>query len=176
MEEYKRLVEKCTAFHGHYCPGLLIGIKAAMYVQELFGEQFSQDEELVCVTENDACGVDAIQVILGCTVGKGNLLFRLRGKQAYSFYERKSGKSVRLVLRPMGNMTREEKEKYLSSKPPQELFDRKIAPPLPEEARIFTSLTCEMCKEVTAEYFTRNQNGKVVCLDCLKRYYRFTVD
>ena len=39
--------------------------------------------------ENDACSVDAIQVVLGCSVGKGNLLFHMRGKQAYSFYERR---------------------------------------------------------------------------------------
>jgi formylmethanofuran dehydrogenase subunit E len=60
---------------------------------------FSPDEEIVCVTENDACGVDAIQVILGCSVGKGNLLFRLRGKQAFSFFNRATGVSIRLVMK-----------------------------------------------------------------------------
>ena len=54
---------------------------------------------MVCISENDACGVDAIQVLLGCSVGKGNLLFHMRGKQAFSFYNRKTGKSVRLVLK-----------------------------------------------------------------------------
>ena len=38
---------------------------------------FSADEDVVCIAENDACGVDAIQVLLGCSVGKGNLLFNL---------------------------------------------------------------------------------------------------
>ena len=54
----------------------------------------------MCIAENDACGCDAIQVILGCSVGKGNLLFHMRGKQAFSFYRRGTGKSVRLVLLP----------------------------------------------------------------------------
>ena len=46
---------------------------------------FSEDEEVVCVTENDACGVDGIQAILSCTAGKGNLKFRDTGKMAFSF-------------------------------------------------------------------------------------------
>lgn len=98
-DEDKKLWEKCTAFHGHVCGGLTIGYKAALYAMELLELSFSSDEQVVCVCENDACGVDAIQVMLGCSIGKGNLLFHMRGKQAFSFYNRKTGKSVRLVLR-----------------------------------------------------------------------------
>ena len=67
--------KRCEAFHGHVCGGLSIGYQAARYAKELLGAEFSNDEELVCVAENDACGVDAIQVLLGCSIGKGNLLF-----------------------------------------------------------------------------------------------------
>ena len=64
-----------------------------------------------CITENDACGVDAIQAILSSE--KGNLLFHMRGKQAFSFYNRKTGKSVRLVLKAKPrDMTREETFDY----------------------------------------------------------------
>ena len=91
--------EKCVAFHGHACGGLTIGFKAAQYAASLLGLTRSADEQVVCVAENDACGVDAIQALLGCTAGKGNLIFRVQGKQAFSFYERASGRSVRLVLR-----------------------------------------------------------------------------
>ena len=69
---------------------------------ELLEITFSPDEQLVCIAENDACGCDAIQAILGCSVGKGNLLFHMTGKQAFSFYNRKTDKSLRLVLRPRG--------------------------------------------------------------------------
>ena len=34
------------------------------------------DEEIVAIVENDACGVDALQCVTGCTFGKGNLIFR----------------------------------------------------------------------------------------------------
>ena len=98
----------CAAFHGHECGGLTIGYKASLYAIELLNLEFSDDEQVVCISENDACGIDAVQVMLGCSVGKGNLLFHMRGKQAFSFYNRKNGKSVRLVLKPKPEgMTRE---------------------------------------------------------------------
>lgn len=50
---------------------LTIGYKAALYAKELLDLDFSEDEQVVCISENDACGVDAIQVILGCSVEKG---------------------------------------------------------------------------------------------------------
>ena len=99
MDENKVLWKKAAAFHGHVCGGLTIGYKAALYAIELLNLTFSDDEEVVCISENDACGCDAIQVILGCSIGKGNLLFHMTGKQAFSFFNRKSGKSVRLVLK-----------------------------------------------------------------------------
>ena len=98
MSDKNELWQKCAAFHGHVCPGLTIGFRAALYAIDLLELTFSEDEKTVCVSENDACGCDAIKVVLGCSVGKGNLLFHMTGKQAFSFYNRKTGKSVRLVL------------------------------------------------------------------------------
>ena len=91
MDENKELWNKCVEFHGHACGGLTIGYKAALYAIERLGLQLggggnagclSPDEEIVCISENDACGVDAIQVMLGCSVGKGNLLFHMRVTRA----------------------------------------------------------------------------------------------
>ena len=165
------LWEKAAAFHGHVCPGLTVGYKAALYARELLGLEFSEDEEVVCVTENDACGVDAISVISGCTVGKGNLLFRLRGKQAFSFFNRKTGKSARLALKNlyMEELSRDEKQKAMFDAPHGELFEVEDVPfALPESARIFASVTCEECGEKTAENYVRVQEGKKLCLDCRK--------
>jgi formylmethanofuran dehydrogenase subunit E len=175
-EKDRELWEKAAAFHGHICPGLTIGYKAALYARDLLELAFSEDEEVVCVTETDACGVDAISVALGCTVGKGNLLFRLRGKQAFSFFNRKTGKSVRLVLRntPRRDRSREEVQREMMNTPQEALFDVK-APSfaLPEMARIFTSFVCEICGENTAENHIRLQQEKKVCLDCFSVYSRF---
>lgn len=169
--------EKCVAFHGHECGGLTIGYKAAIYAEKLLNITFSEDEEVVCISENDACGVDAIQVLLGCSVGKGNLLFHMRGKQAFSFYNRKTGKSVRLVLRekPEG-MSREESFAYYQNTEPEDMFDvKETAIKLPEEARIFDSYKCECCGEMTGANWIRISAGKKICLDCYKTYDRFQV-
>ena len=173
----QQLWDTCVAFHGHACGGLTIGYKAAVYAMELLGLTRAKDEAVVCITENDACGVDAIQVILGCTVGKGNLLFHLRGKQAFSFYERNSGRSVRLVLRPTPDFPdKERKFRYLQDTPAAALFDKKeTVLSLPERARLFVSKPCSCCGELTAESMLRLENGQLVCLDCSHPYRRFDV-
>ena len=173
----RELWEKCAAFHGHECGGLTIGYKAALYAIELLDLHFSDDEQVVCITENDACGVDAIQVILGCSVGKGNLLFHLRGKQAFSFYNRTTGRSVRLVLkdRPEG-MSRQESFAYYQSLAPRDMFTvKETTITLPESARLFQSVKCECCGENTAENMIRLENGKKLCLDCYQAYSRFNI-
>ena len=167
----------CVAFHGHECGGLTIGYKASLYAIELLKLEFSQDEQVVCISENDACGVDAVQVMLGCSIGKGNLLFHMRGKQAFSFYNRKTGASVRLVLKPKPEgMTREESFGYYQSLEPKDMFDVKEATiALPESAKLFDSYICQCCGETTGANWIRIAGGKKLCLDCYQSYDRFQV-
>lgn len=179
MDKSKKieLWEKAADFHGHVCRGLTIGYKAALYAIELLDINFSEDEEIVCISENDACGVDAIQTILGCSIGKGNLLFHMTGKQAFSFYDRKSGKSIRLVLKNFDeNLSREEAFDFYQGLEAKDMFDlgnTKIF--LPEKARIFDSITCETCGEKTSENYIRIQDNKKVCVDCADKYNRFKI-
>ena len=168
--------QDCVAFHGHECGGLTIGYKASLYAIELLDLEFSQDEQVVCIAENDACGIDAIQVMLGCSIGKGNLLFHMRGKSAYSFYNRKNGKSVRLVLKPKAGLTREESFAYYQGCRPEEMFQVKEATiRLPEKAKLFDSYTCDCCGEVTGANWIRLSGDKKLCLDCYSSYNRFEV-
>lgn len=168
---------KAVDFHGHECGGLTIGYKAALYAMELLHITFSKDEDIVCVSENDACGVDAIQAILGCSVGKGNLLFHMRGKQAFSFYNRKNGNSVRLVLKPRPEgMTKAQSFDYYQGLEPKDMFEVKEATiKLPEVARLFDSYVCEWCGESTGANWIRLAEGKKLCLDCYESYDRFNI-
>ncbi|WP_027399767.1 FmdE family protein [Anaerovorax odorimutans] len=170
----KEIFNKCSEFHGHKCPGLAIGVRASIEAKRILGIGFSEDEEVVCVTENDACGVDGIQVVLGCSAGKGNLIFRIRGKQAFSFFNRKTGQSVRLILKELPKTeSREEKQNYILEAPFDDVFTQmKPNYELPEKARLFQSVDCEICGESTAEPYVRLDNGKKVCLDCFKEYHR----
>jgi formylmethanofuran dehydrogenase subunit E len=115
--------------------------------------------------------------MLGCSIGKGNLLFHMRGKQAFSFYNRKTGASVRLVLKPKPEgMTREKSFAYYQSCEPKDMFDVKDAViQLPEKARLFDSYICDCCGEVTGANWIRLAGDKKLCLDCYESYDRFAV-
>ncbi len=92
------LITQTISFRGHFCPGLAVGIRAAQWAIEEMGK--ASDEEIVAVVETDMCGVDAIQFLTGCTFGKGNLIHKDFGKNAFTFYRRRDNKSARLVARP----------------------------------------------------------------------------
>lgn len=169
--------ERCREFHGHTCKGLLIGFMASLYAIRLLGLKEHDDEDVVCISECDSCSVDAIQVMLGCTVGRGSLLFHMTGKSAFSFYQRSTGRSVRLVLSgkvaDIGDMDIEE---YLTINDPESLFSvKETAIPLPERARFFDSYVCEGCGEVTGANWIHIQDGHKLCPDCYVRYDRFNV-
>jgi len=180
-------------FHGHACPGLALGYRVAELVLKRLGER-AVDEELVAVVENNSCAVDAIQVMLGCTFGKGNLIFRDYGKQVYTVMTRPSGEGLRIAINweppPESAAEKEAWEKYRQGERSEEIarvvHDRKarkmqaildaspeelftVGEPreaLPEAARIYPSLTCERCDEKVMAPRTRQRDGKTVCIPC----------
>jgi formylmethanofuran dehydrogenase subunit E len=170
----KTLWNRCVEFHGHICPGLAIGFRACEIAINEMNIKFSSDEELVCVTENDACGVDAVQVITGCTFGKGNLIYRGTGKMAFSFFDRNNGNCIRLVLNKSEHeMSREERREYILEAPAQEVFSiKKPNFEVPKPARLFSTIICESCGEGVPEHKIRMSNGKKLCLDCFDDYSR----
>ena len=87
---------EAVRFHGHLCPGLAIGYVAAKVAAQVIGIGTSEDEEIVAVVENNSCAVDAIQVLLGCTFGKGNLIFKDWGKQVFTLMDRRTNRAVRV--------------------------------------------------------------------------------
>ncbi len=162
--------DQIVAFHGHSCPGLAIGIKASELALRELGEG-DGDEELVCVSETDMCGVDGIQYMTNCTLGKGNLILRNYGKVAFTFYRRKDGKGIRLVLKDglKREMEREEYRDYLLKSNAEDLFDVKTPrEPLPSMAYRETSLICSRCGEGTMESLTRNLEDQIFCIPCFR--------
>jgi formylmethanofuran dehydrogenase subunit E len=193
-------LKAAVTFHGHICPGLIIGYRAAKLAVKELDLHRDQDEELVAVVENDACGVDAIQWLLGCSFGKGNLIFRDQGKQAFTIFRRDTGKAVRLVFKGQAGtntpevialrkkvmegtataaekaqfeVQKNERMRWMMEAADEELFDcRQPTFPVPERARIFDSFPCEACGEVTMEPRLRLAAGKKVCLACAEPYHR----
>lgn len=190
--------DEVVAFHGHSCPGLALGYRVAQAALKAMNrEKISEDEELVAIVENDSCAVDAIQVLTGCTFGKGNLIYRDYGKQAYTFLKRPSGDAIRISVDfPSPPESEEEKEMWrryaqgdrsgevlkavhnrkakktraILEAPESELMKiATVGVPLPAEAKIYQSLTCEVCGEKVAEPKARLKNGKTVCIPCFEK-------
>jgi formylmethanofuran dehydrogenase subunit E len=191
-----------VTFHGHACLGLALGYRAAHYAMDALKAGRSDDEELVCIVENDACGVDAIQVIAGCSIGKGNLILRDFGKHAYTFIDRRHNRAIRLVQRPEplieridpeaavlrqkvtgGSATPAERKEFqkrqsaviekILAMPMEELFIiNEVEPEVPERARIFRSVQCASCGEMVAEHRARVSDGKFLCIPCAGDYRR----
>jgi len=112
----KTLWEQVVDFHGHECMGVALGFRVAEAAMVALGGGRDIDEEMVAIVENDSCAVDAIQFMTGCTLGKGNLIFRDYGKQAYTFILRKSGKAVRITIKERTSEedgSKEEQQKFL---------------------------------------------------------------
>jgi len=185
--------DDAITFHGHSCPGLAIGYRISLRALREFSGR-SKDEELVSVVENNSCAVDAIQVLTGCTFGKGNLLFNDYGKQVYTFIKKPSGKGIRISVNwKKPGETDEEKEmwdryikgdrsqrimkfvhnrkaskiKYILDADEKEIMTvKKYKGKVPPEAEIYHSITCETCSEKMMEPRARLKEGKIVCIPC----------
>ncbi len=172
----KQLMEKAVEFHGHACPGVAIGVMAAKYVLD-HGADFSIDEELVAIVENDNCSVDGIQALLGTTFGKGNLIFKDFGKNSYTFFNRKTNKAVRLSLRENlfsnKDKSRDERIEELLNARPEDIFDIKEADmKVPEYAQRRDSIICYNCGEPTMDTKAREHNGVMLCIPCYEEEVR----
>lgn len=81
-------------FHGHYCPGISLGVLAATELMRRCGDTTDGLEDTIAVVETNSCFSDAIQYVTGCTFGNNSLVYRDLGKTACSLVGR-SGKGIR---------------------------------------------------------------------------------
>lgn len=178
-----RELQRVIDFHGHDCPGVRIGYRAALIALRELGASRAEDEELIAIAETDACAVDAIQILTGCTLGKGNLLLRDWGKQVFVFGRRSGGPLLRVALRYGATQRSEDRElpeeerrararERLETMPDDALFDvRWVDAPLPPPARIFRSVRCAKCGEGVMEARAHLQDGEPVCPECYGEVY-----
>ena len=174
MVETKELMNKAVKFHGHTCPGVALGVLVSKYIIE-HGNDFSVDEELVAVVENDNCSVDALQALLGTTFGKGNLIFKDYGKNNYTVYNRDRGKAIKFSLKnePYNHdkLTREERLKKLLNSSPEDIFEiENIEFDPPKKAEIHESIICEDCAEPTMSTRVKTIEGKQLCIPCYEKF------
>lgn len=93
------LLIKAGQLHGHYCPGLALGVLAGAYAMAQMPEMSDGMEKLLAIVETNNCFVDGIQFVTGCTLGNNSLIYREYGKTAVTLTDR-SGNGVRYVVKP----------------------------------------------------------------------------
>ena len=191
-------LSRCVAFHGHICPGLIYGYRVAREARKLMNLRRSVDEEVVAVCENDSCAVDALQVLLGTVAGKGNLMIKDYGKNAFTVLSRKKRMAYRFSRKTGYNYkgkARSEFEKLdaaaaagtasdaerkklkrlkiddLLSRPFHEIFTtRKVRYVEPRYAPLALSLPCAVCGEMTmATKMLKRGGGRQLCMPCAEK-------
>jgi len=168
MKDIQELYQEGVSFHGHSCPGLALGVRASyIAIQELDVEDIHA-KGLYCISEKQACYMDGIQVVMGCTTGNKNLIYYPTGKSVFSFYNRNNGKSIRLYAKDMpSGMERDEKIQYVLTAPVEEIFVCGPATlPFPPKIPKAPSAACSQCGEMTDESFLRLRDGKLLCPEC----------
>jgi formylmethanofuran dehydrogenase subunit E len=181
-------------FHGHECPGAGVGTRIAEVAVARLGRH-GPDNNLVAVSETDACALDAVQVLTGCTFGKRNMVHRDHGKNAFVFWRRSDGTGVRITVRPGSAAFRDDRTWALARKldagtateaeaaqfaETQSTRLSRILTAPAEELLVVEELTgeapavkplgpteaCEQCREQTSVNTLHNHRGRMICPPC----------
>lgn len=191
-------LRRCVAFHGHLCPGLVYGYLVAKEAAKILRLSRSADEEIVVISENDTCAVDALQWLLGTTIGKGNLILKDYGKNVFTVLNRSDKRAFRFSRKgyyvyegrhqeefakleaafSAGRATNKQRIRQkrlkaldLLSKPFHAVFDTtEVACPEPPYAPLAPSEACARCGEMTmATKMVQGEKGARVCIPCARK-------
>jgi formylmethanofuran dehydrogenase subunit E len=191
-------LKSCVAFHGHICPGLIYGYRVAKEAMKLMNLGRSIDEELVAICENDSCAVDALQVLLGTVAGKGNLIIKDFGKNAYTVLSRTKRQAFRFSRRTRYDYTGKGRKVFdrleaavaagtaseddrrelkrlkiddLLARPFEEIFTTaEVNFDEPLYAPLAPSEPCAICGEMTmSTKMMKLKDGRQVCIPCSEK-------
>jgi len=197
MVDAKVFLEAGLKFHGHKCPAMPLGLRVGAIAMNRLGVERSGDKTLLALVElgDDHCAHcygDGIQMITGCTFGKGNIKQLGYGKFGLTLVDRTSGRAVRVVPTAESQMQmkrtpffQDYRMKGISpSKVPDAVVDPLIEKVLtapasalftvsevfdytvPKAAENFDSFVCDRCGEMVAEAYGRVVHDRKVCIPC----------
>ena len=197
MIDAKQYLDAGLTLHGHRCPAMPMGLRAGAAAMNALGVQRATDGQLVALVEIGerhcaTCFADGVQVITGCTLGKGNIHKLHVGKWGLTLIHKESGRAVRVVPRAEAmeankqtRFFREYRERGIpaSQVPPEDvdpLVDRVMDAPesqllsvgkvhertWDEPPHSFASFRCGRCGEMTVEGYGRPLGEEHVCQPC----------
>jgi formylmethanofuran dehydrogenase subunit E len=165
MTSYPADLQKVIDFHGHLCPGVLIGYRASLIALRQLDTSPAVDEELVVTVYTDSCAADAVQVMTGCTFGKGNLILKDFGKHVFLFSKRGEAQSLRIALHY--GVLDKDAIKTLFDLSDDMLYNiSRVETEPPPPAMIYPTIQCSICGEGVMEPKARVKDGNFVCLEC----------
>ena len=91
-------LEGVADFHGDLCPELVLGCKACQMALELLPGLNTSRDIMVIAENNSSPALDAIQFVLGCTVGNRKLKVIDHNRHVYLFASGIGGYGVKLSL------------------------------------------------------------------------------
>lgn len=188
------------ALHGHKCPAMPLGLRAGEAAMQLLGVQHSADGALTALVEIDrnhcsTCFADGVQVITGCTFGKGNIRSLGYGKFALTLIDNKTKRSVRVVA-TKDAMRRSQESEFIKERKagvaPSKIDSALVEPLIdqvliddfenlfifgpikqvdipPMQPHAFDTFICSECGEVTVERYARVKKGNLVCIPCSEK-------
>jgi len=138
------------------------------------------------------CFADGVQMITGCTFGKGNIQKLNYGKWGVTLIDKKNGRAVRVTPRAEAMLANKQTtffSEYREKGIPASQVPASVVEPLvervmnaPEEQLLivgdvfehpwtdaphsFASFVCDLCGEMTVEPYGRILGEKKVCIPC----------
>jgi len=105
MLDAKKFIEVGLAFHGHKCPAMPLGLRAAVAALNVLDVERAKDKELYIISETGkghaaGCFLDGIMVATGCTYGKSNIEKLYYNKMAFTLIDVLGKRMVRVSLKP----------------------------------------------------------------------------
>ena len=75
IEQSEDFLLRAVEFHGHLGPYLVLGLKAGLFANQIFGKKPMKTEAFIKTktTPPQSCFADGVQFSTGCTLGKGNI-------------------------------------------------------------------------------------------------------
>jgi formylmethanofuran dehydrogenase subunit E len=182
MSEYVTLFNKAKAFHGHVCPGIVLGTRLTIAgLRELGMNPHEPQRNLIVYMEIDRCGADAVQAITGCSLGHRSLKHKDYGKFAATFVDLTTRKAVRVAVHEKkraehDKLDQKEVIRILGECPEPEILEiEQVRIDIPDDdipGFPRQKAVCSVCGEQVMDNRHITVNGKVMCRNCgMQSYY-----
>jgi formylmethanofuran dehydrogenase subunit E len=120
-------LDKLAEGHGHLCPGLAMGYRAARFALKMV----DRGPGLVVYSGGAGCPMYAIEMLTGCSREKGTVI--PSAGEGWSFYDSRTGEGLRITLKKeLAGLKTKDRDQYtelLLSLPDNALFDAEAFEP-----------------------------------------------